>query len=49
MKKYLLITAWSGIFALLWVTIPSALFFDFENQDQLDQLGGLNPSQRSRK
>ena len=43
MKKYLLITVWSGIFALLWVTIPSALFFDFENQDQLDQWEVLIP------
>ena len=43
MRKYMLITVWSGIFALLWVTIPSALFFDFENQDQLDQWEVLIP------
>jgi hypothetical protein len=37
MRKYMLITVWSGIFALLWITASFALFFDFENQEQLDQ------------
>ena len=43
MKKYLLITAWSGIFALLWIPVSFALFFDFEDQGQLDQWEVLIP------
>ena len=43
MKKYLLITAWSGIFTLLWTSLSLALLFDFEDQDQLNQWEVLIP------
>lgn len=36
MRKHLLVVAWSGIFALLWGPASLALFFDFEDQGQLD-------------
>ena len=43
MKKYLLTAVSSGIFALLWGGVSFALFFDFENQEQLDQWEVLIP------
>ena len=43
MKKYVLTAAWSGIFALLWGPASLALFFDFEDQGQLDQWEVLVP------
>ena len=43
MKKYLSTAVSLGICALLWVTTSFALFFDFEDQDQLDQWEVLIP------
>ena len=43
MRKYLLVAACSGIFALLWPPASLALFFDFEDEEQLDQWEILIP------
>ena len=43
MRKYRLTATWSGIFALLWISASFALFFDFEDQGQLDQWEILIP------
>lgn len=43
MRKYLLVAACSGIFALLWAPASLALFFDFEDEEQLDQWEVLIP------
>ena len=37
MNRYLLITAWLWVFTLFWVSASFALFFDFENPEQLEQ------------
>lgn len=43
MRKYQLVTAWSAIFALLWGPASFAIYFDFEDQEQLDQWEVLIP------